>query len=60
MDVVFLFFFFIIGIFLLVVAAKTIKIVPQSTVLLIERLGSFNRMASNGRAECTGQTCAPV
>lgn len=48
MDIVFLFFFFIIAIFLLVVAAKTIKIVPQSTVLLIERLGSFNRMASNG------------
>lgn len=36
------------GIALLVVAWKTIKIVPQSTVLLIERLGRFNRMASSG------------
>ncbi|HEX8455905.1 MAG TPA: SPFH domain-containing protein [Pyrinomonadaceae bacterium] len=48
MDFIFLTFFFIIAIFLLVVAAKTIKIVPQATVLLIERLGSFNRLASNG------------
>jgi regulator of protease activity HflC (stomatin/prohibitin superfamily) len=48
MDPIFLIFFFIIAIFLLVVAAKTIKIVPQATVLLIERLGSFNRLANNG------------
>ncbi|MDQ1559132.1 MAG: hypothetical protein QOD32_2192 [Pyrinomonadaceae bacterium] len=48
MDFIFLTFFFIIAIFLLVVAAKTIKIVPQATVLLIERLGSFNRLAGNG------------
>ncbi|HEX7174601.1 MAG TPA: SPFH domain-containing protein [Pyrinomonadaceae bacterium] len=32
----------------LVVAAKTIKIVPQSTALLIERLGRFNRLAASG------------
>jgi regulator of protease activity HflC (stomatin/prohibitin superfamily) len=32
----------------LIVAAKTIKIVPQSTVLLIERLGRFNRVARSG------------
>ncbi len=32
----------------LIVAAKTIKIVPQSTVLLIERLGRFNRLAASG------------
>lgn len=37
-----------IGIALLVVAAKTIKIVPQSSVLLIERLGRFHRVASSG------------
>jgi regulator of protease activity HflC (stomatin/prohibitin superfamily) len=43
----FLFLAFI-GIALLVVAAKTIKIVPQSSVLLIERLGRFHRVASSG------------
>jgi len=48
MEFFFLTFLIIIGIFLLVVAAKTIKIVPQATVLLIERLGSFNRLAGNG------------
>jgi regulator of protease activity HflC (stomatin/prohibitin superfamily) len=36
------------GLALLIIAAKTLKIVPQSTVLLIERLGSFSRVASNG------------
>lgn len=36
------------GIALLVVAWKTIKIVPQSSVLLIERLGKFHRLASSG------------
>jgi regulator of protease activity HflC (stomatin/prohibitin superfamily) len=43
----FLFFLFI-GIALLIAAAKTIKIVPQSSVLLIERLGKFNRVAATG------------
>lgn len=33
---------------LLVVAWKTIKIVPQSSVLLIERLGRFHRIAASG------------
>ena len=37
-----------IGIAFLVVAAKTIKIVPQSSVLLIERLGRFHRVAASG------------
>ncbi len=41
-------FFAIIGIALLVVAAKTIKIVPQSSVLLIERLGRFHKVAQSG------------
>ncbi|HVE56484.1 MAG TPA: SPFH domain-containing protein, partial [Pyrinomonadaceae bacterium] len=41
-------FFAIMGIAILVAAAKTIKIVPQSSVLLIERLGKFNRVAASG------------
>ena len=36
------------GIALLTVALKTIKIVPQSSVLLIERLGRFHRVAASG------------
>ncbi|NNE67086.1 MAG: SPFH/Band 7/PHB domain protein [Pyrinomonadaceae bacterium] len=38
----------IIGIAALTVAWKTIKIVPQSSVLLIERLGRFSRVAKSG------------
>ena len=41
-------FLIFLGIALLVVAWKTIKIVPQSTVLLIERLGRFNRVGASG------------
>lgn len=41
-------FLIFLGIALLTVALKTIKIVPQSTVLLIERLGRFNRVAASG------------
>ena len=41
-------FFIFLAIALLVIAAKTLKIVPQSTVLLIERLGRFNRLAQSG------------
>src|SRR5688500_18362168 len=41
-------FLLFLGIALLTVAWKTIKIVPQSTVLLIERLGRFNRVANSG------------
>jgi len=43
-----LIFLMFIGIALLTVAWKTIKIVPQSSVLLIERLGRFNRSAASG------------
>src|SRR5215210_3750799 len=43
-----LFFFLFIAIATLVVAAKTIKIVPQATVMLIERLGRFSRVADSG------------
>src|SRR2546423_10059452 len=41
-------FLLFLGIALLTVAWKTIKIVPQSSVLLIERLGRFNRVAASG------------
>src|ERR1043165_7524458 len=41
-------FLIFLGIALLTVAWKTIKIVPQSTVLLIERLGRFNRVGASG------------
>ena len=41
-------FLLFLGIALLTVALKTIKIVPQSSVLLIERLGRFNRVAQSG------------
>jgi regulator of protease activity HflC (stomatin/prohibitin superfamily) len=43
-----LLFFAFIAISMLVVAVKTIKIVPQSSVMLIERLGRFSRVASGG------------
>src|SRR5258708_9747287 len=43
-----LFFFMFVGIALLVVAAKTIRIVPQATVMLVERLGRFDKIASSG------------
>ncbi len=42
------FFLMFLGIALLTVAWKTIKIVPQSSVLLIERLGRFSRVAKSG------------
>jgi regulator of protease activity HflC (stomatin/prohibitin superfamily) len=48
MELGFLLFFGFIALAVLIVASKTIKIVPQATVMLIERLGSFNRLASNG------------
>lgn len=47
-ELLFLAFLFFIGISLLVVAAKTIKIVPQATEMLIERLGRFSRKATSG------------
>src|SRR5882724_3271248 len=43
-----IFLLFFIGVVLLVIAAKTIKIVPQATVMLVERLGRFSRVASSG------------
>lgn len=41
-------FLMFLAIALLTVAWKTIKIVPQSSVLLIERLGRFHRVAASG------------
>ena len=38
----------IIAVLILVIAAKAIRIVPQATVLLIERLGKFDRVANSG------------
>jgi regulator of protease activity HflC (stomatin/prohibitin superfamily) len=43
----FLFFGFI-AIVMLVIAVKTVRIVPQATVLLVERLGKFSKVASSG------------
>ena len=43
----FLFLLFI-AVAMIVIAWKTIKIVPQSSVLLIERLGKFHRIAASG------------
>ena len=48
MPALFLFFFFIVAIFLLVVLLKTVKIVPQATVMVLERFGRFDRLASSG------------
>ncbi len=45
LGIIFLMF---LGVALLTVAWKTIKIVPQSSVLLIERLGRFHRVAQSG------------
>lgn len=40
------FFFGVIS--LIVIGVKTIKIVPQATVMLVERLGKFRRVATSG------------
>jgi regulator of protease activity HflC (stomatin/prohibitin superfamily) len=42
------FFFGFIAIVLLIIAVKTIRIVPQATVMLVERLGRFDKIASSG------------
>ena len=41
-------FFAFIAVVLLVIAVKTIRIVPQATVLLVERLGKFDKVADRG------------
>jgi regulator of protease activity HflC (stomatin/prohibitin superfamily) len=47
-SLLFIFFLGFIGMVLLVVAVKTIRIVPQATVMLVERLGKFDKVASSG------------
>lgn len=47
-SILFLFFMFFIAVSMLVVAVKTIRIVPQATVMLVERLGRFSRVAASG------------
>src|SRR5215216_5807387 len=41
-------FFGFITIILLVIGVKTIRIVPQATVMLVERLGKFHQVANSG------------
>jgi regulator of protease activity HflC (stomatin/prohibitin superfamily) len=41
-------FFGFIAIVLLIIAVKTIRIVPQATVMLVERLGKFHQVANSG------------
>ena len=48
MSTFLLLFLMFLAVSVLVVAAKTIKIVPQATVMLIERLGRFSRVAGSG------------
>jgi regulator of protease activity HflC (stomatin/prohibitin superfamily) len=48
MNAIFLFFLLFVGIALMIVAVQMVKIVPQASVMLIERLGSFNRVAESG------------
>ncbi len=41
-------FFGFLALVLLIIAVKTIRIVPQATVMLVERLGKFDKVASSG------------
>lgn len=43
-----LLFFLFLAVAILVVAAKTIRVVPQSTVMIVERLGRFHKLADSG------------
>jgi regulator of protease activity HflC (stomatin/prohibitin superfamily) len=47
-SALFFVFFGFIAIVLLVIAVKTIRIVPQATVMLVERLGKFDKVATSG------------
>jgi regulator of protease activity HflC (stomatin/prohibitin superfamily) len=48
MSVLAFLFFGFIALVMLVIAVKTIRIVPQATVMLVERLGRFDKIASSG------------
>src|SRR5437867_11727607 len=43
-----IFFLFFVGIVLLIIAAKTIRIVPQVSVIMMEPLGRFSKVAASG------------
>src|SRR2546430_15689183 len=47
-TIVLLFSLFSMGLVRLIIALRTIKIVPRATVMLVERLGRFNRVAASG------------
>jgi regulator of protease activity HflC (stomatin/prohibitin superfamily) len=47
-ELFFVVFLLFLALSALIIAFKTIKIVPQATVMLIERLGRFSRVASSG------------
>ena len=48
MEAFSLIFLLFLAVIVLYIAAKTIRIVPQATVLIIERLGKFDRLATGG------------
>ena len=48
MELGLLVFFLLLTVALLVAAAKTVRIVPQATVMVVERLGSFYKLADKG------------
>jgi len=48
MELGLLAFFLLLTVALLVAAAKTVRIVPQATVMVVERLGSFYKLADKG------------
>ena len=48
MELLIPFFLIFLAVSVLVIAAKTIKIVPQATVMLVERLGRFRMTAGSG------------
>ena len=47
-SALFFLFFGFMALVLLVIAVKTIRIVPQATVMLVERLGKFDKVATSG------------
>jgi regulator of protease activity HflC (stomatin/prohibitin superfamily) len=48
MGFVLAFLFLFIVVAAMIVLVKTVRIVPQATVLVIERLGAFSRLADSG------------
>src|SRR3954463_8716200 len=48
MSVLAFLFFGFLAIVMIIIAIKTIRIVPQATVMLVERLGRFDKVASSG------------